>query len=472
MEALVARLGRGADRLRHGEGDRQGDGASRTCAVEKTKAAVREGGRADRLRRRRRGHARGRERRHARGAARGEGYEVERRVVPDERDAIAAAIVELAEEAGARAHDRRHGPRAARRDARGDRVGARARRAGDRRGDPRRLDREDAARAALARRRRRPRQHARRQPARLAGRLPRRLRGAAAGARARARAARRREDRATARRDDDPPTLPATLRARSSRSSTRSSRCRSPTSARLLAVDGVPTAHDLLWITVAMVGARSLAMALNRLIDAGIDAREPAHGARELPAGLLTRRPRCSCSALRLARALPVAVCQLDPLVRWLWPIPVAGFVIYPYLKRFTWLCHLWLGAVDGLAPVGAWVAITGELPWEAWAARRRGRVLGRRLRPLLLAASTSRSTAREGLHSWATRFGERGVFIGARASPRADGAAARRRGRSASTSASLYWLGVVRRWRRCSSTSTRSCARATCAGSTPRSSR
>ena len=58
---------------------------------------------------------------------------------------------------------------------------------------------------------------------------------------------------------------------------------------------------------------------------------------------------------------------QLDPIVRWLWPIPVAGFVIYPYLKRFTWPSHLWLGAVDGLAPVGAWVAITGELPLEAW---------------------------------------------------------------------------------------------------------
>ena len=54
--------------------------------------------------------------------------------------------------------------------------------------------------------------------------------------------------------------------------------------------------------------------------------------------------------------------------MRWLWPIPVAGFVVYPYLKRFTWLSHLWLGVVDGLAPVGAWVAITGRLPWEAWA--------------------------------------------------------------------------------------------------------
>ena len=63
-----------------------------------------------------------------------------------------------------------------------------------------------------------------------------------------------------------------------------------------------------------------------------------------------------------------VAVFQLDPVVRWLWRIPVALFVVYPYLKRWTWLSHLWLGAVDGLAPMGGWVALTGELPWEAWA--------------------------------------------------------------------------------------------------------
>src|SRR5215472_7598184 len=89
-----------------------------------------------------------------------------------------------------------------------------------------------------------------------------------------------------------------------------------------LAVDGVPTAHDLLWITVAMVGARSLAMALNRLIDAGIDARNPRTAGREIPAGKLT-----------------------------------IGAVLA--------FC---LASVDGLAPVGAWVAITGSLPWQAWA--------------------------------------------------------------------------------------------------------
>src|SRR5207247_2430267 len=133
-----------------------------------------------------------------------------------------------------------------------------------------------------------------------------------------------------------------------------------------LAVDGFPSAHDLLWITVAMVGARSLAMGLNRLIDAGIDGRNPRTAGRELPTGQLSE-PQVAMFCLVSVGVFLLAVFQLDPIVRWLRPIPVVGFVVYPYLKRFTWLSHLWLGAVDGLAPVGAWVAITGRLPWQAW---------------------------------------------------------------------------------------------------------
>jgi 4-hydroxybenzoate polyprenyltransferase len=180
-----------------------------------------------------------------------------------------------------------------------------------------------------------------------------------------------------------------------------------------LAVDGVPGAHDLLWVTVAMVGARSLAMGLNRLIDAGIDARNPRTAGRELPAGVLSVAQVLVFCLLSLAVFL-IAVYQLDPLVRWLWPIPVAGFVIYPYLKRFTWLSHLWLGAVDGLAPVGAWVAITGELPLEAWllGGAVATWVAGFDLFYSLLDVEIDR---RERLHSWATRFGESGVFAGAR---------------------------------------------------------
>jgi 4-hydroxybenzoate polyprenyltransferase len=181
----------------------------------------------------------------------------------------------------------------------------------------------------------------------------------------------------------------------------------------LLAAGGVPGAADWLWVTLAMVGARTLAMGLNRLIDAELDARNPRTATRELPAGTLSRAQVVGLCGAALALFL-VAVFQLDPLVRWLWPVPVALFVVYPYLKRVTWLCHLWLGASLGLAPVGAWAALTGELPWQAWALG--GAVLcwvaGFDLFYSLFDLEHDRA---EGLHSWAVRFGEGGVFAGAR---------------------------------------------------------
>jgi 4-hydroxybenzoate polyprenyltransferase len=182
----------------------------------------------------------------------------------------------------------------------------------------------------------------------------------------------------------------------------------------LLAVDGIPSGRDLLWITVAMVGARSLAMGLNRLIDAQIDAANPRTAQRELPRGMLLPWQVVLFCLGSLAVFL-IAVWQLDPIVRWLWPIPVVGFVVYPYLKRATWLSHLWLGAVDGLAPVGAWVAVTGELPWEAWMLGGAVAcwVAGFDLFYALLDVDFDRNA---GLHSWATRFGERATFRGARA--------------------------------------------------------
>jgi 4-hydroxybenzoate polyprenyltransferase len=162
-----------------------------------------------------------------------------------------------------------------------------------------------------------------------------------------------------------------------------------------------------------MVGARSLAMALNRLIDAQIDAANPRTAGRELPSGALSVSDVVAFCAASLALYI-LAVIELDPLVRWLAPIPVVAFVVYPYLKRFTWLCHLWLGAVDGLAPVGAWVAIKGTLPWQAWAlgGAVAAWVAGFDLFYSLFDADVDRD---QGLHSWATRFGERGAFVGAR---------------------------------------------------------
>ncbi len=181
----------------------------------------------------------------------------------------------------------------------------------------------------------------------------------------------------------------------------------------LLAVDGWPGLANMVWVTIAMVGARTLAMSLNRLVDAELDARNPRTASRELPSGALSRAQVLALCVVALAVFI-LAVSQLNPIVRWLWPIPVAMFVVYPYLKRITWLCHLWLGACLGLAPVGAWLAVTGTAPWEAWAIG--GAVMlwvaGFDLFYSFFDIDHDRS---EGLHSWAVRFGERGVFAGAR---------------------------------------------------------
>jgi 4-hydroxybenzoate polyprenyltransferase len=172
----------------------------------------------------------------------------------------------------------------------------------------------------------------------------------------------------------------------------------------ILALGEVPSAPQLFWITVAMVGARSLAMALNRLIDAAIDARNPRTARREIPAGLLSRG-NVAAFALASLIVFLIAVWQLAPVTRWLWPIPVAGFVIYPYLKRFTWLCHPFLGAVDGLAPVGGWVAVTNHVDGTPF-------LLGGAVAlwiagfDIIYATMDLEIDRREGLHSIPRRFG------------------------------------------------------------------
>jgi len=133
-----------------------------------------------------------------------------------------------------------------------------------------------------------------------------------------------------------------------------------------LAAAGMPSWSELLWITVAMVGARSAAMALNRLIDAELDARNPRTAARELPAGRLGRREVWMFTVVSVA-LLVLAAFSLSAPCRYLWPIPLAAFVLYPYTKRFTWFCHYALGLTLGLAPAAAWVAVTGGVASQAW---------------------------------------------------------------------------------------------------------
>ena len=126
---------------------------------------------------------------------------------------------------------------------------------------------------------------------------------------------------------------------------------------------GFPTARQLFWITLAMVGARTAAMSLNRLIDRHIDARNPRTAQRAIPSGLLGVAEVYVYAVLSFL-LLAVSAYQLNMLALKLMPIAVVVLVFYSYTKRFTWACHLVLGLALGLAPVGAWIGITGAWAW------------------------------------------------------------------------------------------------------------
>ncbi|MGB0516048.1 MAG: UbiA family prenyltransferase, partial [Poseidonia sp.] len=123
---------------------------------------------------------------------------------------------------------------------------------------------------------------------------------------------------------------------------------------------------DLLWILLAAVGARGLAMALNRIIDRDIDAANPRTQGRHLASGDMSMRTAWTLAAVFLAMLLISAglLNRVALMMAWL---PVLAFVIYPYMKRFTWGCHFWLGLCLGLAPAGAWVAIAADV--HGWGA-------------------------------------------------------------------------------------------------------
>ena len=120
---------------------------------------------------------------------------------------------------------------------------------------------------------------------------------------------------------------------------------------------------NLFWITVAMVGARTAAMTLNRIIDAKMDAKNPRTADRAIPRGLISLREAWIFTGAAVG-LLILSTFFLAPITRVLWPLVVLGFVLYPYTKRFTWLCHLALGIANGLAPGAAWVAVTNEISW------------------------------------------------------------------------------------------------------------
>ena len=128
-----------------------------------------------------------------------------------------------------------------------------------------------------------------------------------------------------------------------------------------LAADGIPTMHDLFWITVAMVGARSAALALNNLIDLKYDKIHPRFTKRPMVTGAVKPKEAVILIVVTLLIFF-YAAAQLHPVCIKLVPLAIAPFCIYPYMKRFSWTCHLVLGLSLAVAPIGAWMAIRGDI--------------------------------------------------------------------------------------------------------------
>jgi 4-hydroxybenzoate polyprenyltransferase len=133
----------------------------------------------------------------------------------------------------------------------------------------------------------------------------------------------------------------------------------------ILAAGGLPSWRQFFWITLAMVGARTLAFAVNRYADRFYDACNPRTQNRPIPQGRLSTRATLRYG-LVAALILTLAAWQLNPLCVKLLPGALLLLVGYSYTKRFTWLAHWVLGATDGLAPLGAWVAVRGSLDLPA----------------------------------------------------------------------------------------------------------
>ncbi|HEV8268101.1 MAG TPA: UbiA-like polyprenyltransferase, partial [Thermoanaerobaculia bacterium] len=129
----------------------------------------------------------------------------------------------------------------------------------------------------------------------------------------------------------------------------------------LLAARGMPPLRTLGWILVAMVGARSAAMAFNRIVDRDVDARNPRTRQREIPAGVLSVREMAVFCAVSAALFV-FASAELNRLALFLSPVALVLVLGYSFTKRFTWASHLVLGLCLGVAPLGAWIAVRGRV--------------------------------------------------------------------------------------------------------------
>jgi 4-hydroxybenzoate polyprenyltransferase len=211
--------------------------------------------------------------------------------------------------------------------------------------------------------------------------------------------------------------------------------------AMVLAADGWPGWRVVVWVTLAMAGARTLAMSVNRLADRFIDAANPRTAKRHLPAGLLTPAQVTAAAALSAALLL-LSAFMLNPLCLMLSPLAVLFLVGYSYTKRFTWLSHWILGFTDGIAAAGGWIAVRAAFDppvyvlWLALTVWIAGF-------DLIYACQDVEFDRRNGLHSVPARFGIAAALTTARVCHLLTIAAFALLG-SLMGLGLLYWLGVL----------------------------
>jgi len=197
----------------------------------------------------------------------------------------------------------------------------------------------------------------------------------------------------------------------------------------VLAANGLPSWRTILWITVAMVGARSAAMGFNRWADRQFDAENPRTKERALPRGLVTPFQVVLFTALSSA-VLIFAAYMLNPLSFYLSPVALTTVFFYSYTKRFTFLSHAFLGLAICLAPIGSWIAVSGKIAAPALVLG--GAVLFWLLGfDILYALQDIEFDEKAGLHSIPRRFGiRRALWISRTA--------------HAITMAALFWLSTL----------------------------
>ena len=182
----------------------------------------------------------------------------------------------------------------------------------------------------------------------------------------------------------------------------------------ILAVGGIPTGWELLWITLAMMGARSAAMALNQMIDLKYDLLQPRFAKRPMVTGEVKPWEAVLLTLFSLV-VFFWAASNLHPICIKLAPLAVIPLAVYPYMKRFSWTCHFVLGLALSIAPIGAWMAISGQLTLPiALIGLAVGVWIGGF--DVIYGCQDVAFDKKNGLHSVPVRFGVGGALIIARA--------------------------------------------------------